>query len=54
MRNLLFRDVRTNQTVRVIKELNETTVMVVRLRDKKRYITDISNLKRLDIKGRGL
>ena len=45
MKDCLLRDVRTNQIVRVTKEINATTVMVIRIKDKVRYITDISNLK---------
>jgi len=43
----LYKDIRTNQIVRVTKEINTTTVMVIRIKDKVRYITDVSNLKRL-------
>lgn len=43
----LYKDIRTNQVVRITRQINSTTVMVIRLKDKIRYITDISNLKRL-------
>lgn len=50
MKDFLYKDIRTNQTVRITKELNATTVMVIRIRDKQRYITDISNLRKLNIR----
>lgn len=43
----LYKDIRTNQVVRITRQINSTAVMVIRLKDKIRYITDISNLKRL-------
>lgn len=46
----LYKDIRTNQIVRVTKEINTTTVMVIRIKDKMRYITDVSNLRKLAIK----
>ena len=45
MTNKLFMDVRTNAFVRVLQEINSTTVVVLRLKDKGRYITDKKNLK---------
>ena len=45
MTNKIFMDVRTNAFVRVVKEINSTTVMVLRLKDKTRYITDKKDLK---------
>lgn len=50
MKDFLYKDIRTNQIVRITKELNATTVMVMRLKDKQRYVTDISHLRRLKIK----
>lgn len=50
MKDFLYKDIRTNQTVRITKELNATTVMVIRIKDKQRYITDISNLRKLNIR----
>lgn len=50
MKDTLYKDVRTNNIVRVIKEINQTTVMVIRLKDKVRYFTDICNLRKLGIK----
>ena len=48
MKDKMFKDIRTNAIVRVNKELNATTVMVTRIKDKQKYITDISNLKEID------
>lgn len=41
----IYKDVRTNAIVRVVKQINSHTVMVMRLHDKVRYIADICNLK---------
>ena len=45
MKDKLYMDIRTNAFVRVIQEINSTTVMVLRLKDKGRYITDKKNLR---------
>lgn len=45
MTNKIYMDVRTNAIVRVIRELNNSTVMVLRIKDKTRYITDKKDLK---------
>ena len=45
MTNKIFMDVRTSAIVRVIRELNSDTVMVIRIKDKTRYITHKENLK---------
>lgn len=45
MTNEIFMDIRTNAFVRVIQEINSTTVMVLKLKDKGRYITDKKNLR---------
>lgn len=45
----LYKDIRTNRIVRITRQLNATTVMVIRIQDRQRYITDISNLKKLNI-----
>lgn len=47
MTNKIYMDVRTNAIVRVTRELNSETVMVIRIKDKTRYITKKENLKGL-------
>ena len=48
MKDVLYKDMRTNQIVRVIKQINKTTVMVMRLKDKVRYIADTCNLRQVN------
>jgi len=50
MTNKFYMDVRTNAIVRVTRELNSSTVMVLRIKDKQKYIVDKSVLKPLKIR----
>jgi len=46
----LYIDIRNKNIVRIVKKINATDVIVLRLRDKARYITELSNLQRVNFK----
>ena len=46
----IFMDIRTKTVVRIIRKTSGETVMVMKLKDKSRYITDMCNLRKLGIK----
>ena len=45
----LYRDIRNGRTVRIVKECKNDVVVVVRLDNKLKYITDRSNLRQLKV-----
>jgi len=46
--NVLYQDIRTGKLVRIIKRCKDNVVMVMRLDNKTKYITDRDNLHRLN------
>ncbi len=47
MEDKIYRDIRTNRTVRILKEGKNGIVAVVRLNNKQKYLTDKINLREL-------
>ena len=45
----LYRDIRNGRIVRIVKECKGDVVVVIRLDNKLKYITDRSNLRKLKV-----